>query len=178
MTFQPQRLILRPWREDDAPALYEYASDPQVGPPAGWAAHTSVEESRQIIRDILSAEGTFAVCIAARGDTPVGSIGWFTRSRTSGEPELGYWIGRPFWGQGYIPEAVDCLLTHLFTKTDYERVWCSHFVENEKSRRVIQKSGFRPEFMRECEWSALGRKLVEQFYSLRKSEFFAKRCRN
>ncbi|MBE6913928.1 MAG: GNAT family N-acetyltransferase [Ruminococcaceae bacterium] len=175
MTLRTQRLILRPWREDDAQALFEYASDPLVGPAAGWAAHKSVEESRSIISEVLSAEGTFAVCIAENGDAPVGSIGWFSRSRTGGEPELGYWIGRPFWGRGYIPEAVDCLLTHLFTKTDCERVWCSHFIENEKSRRVIQKSGFRPEFLRECEWPAIGGRLLEQFYSLRKSEFFAKR---
>ena len=42
---ETERLILRPWREDDAADLYRYASDPEVGPAAGWAAHTSVEDS-------------------------------------------------------------------------------------------------------------------------------------
>ena len=52
---QTTRLILRPWREEDADDLYIYASDPEVGPPAGWPPHTSVENSREIIRTVLSA---------------------------------------------------------------------------------------------------------------------------
>jgi RimJ/RimL family protein N-acetyltransferase len=50
MILETERLILRPWCEDDANELYKYASDPEVGPPAGWLPHTSVENSREIIR--------------------------------------------------------------------------------------------------------------------------------
>lgn len=49
MILETERLILRPWCEDDANELYKYASDPEVGPPAGWLPHTSVENSREII---------------------------------------------------------------------------------------------------------------------------------
>lgn len=63
MNHETQRLILRPWRESDAQALYEYAKDPQVGPAAGWPPHTSVENSRKIIRDVLSAPETYAVVL-------------------------------------------------------------------------------------------------------------------
>ena len=52
--FETERLILRHWAEDDAEELYKYASDPQVGPPAGWPPHTSVENSREIIKNVLS----------------------------------------------------------------------------------------------------------------------------
>ena len=55
MILQTKRLILRPWCEDDAQALYQYASDPEIGPAAGWPPHTSVEDSREIIRTVLSA---------------------------------------------------------------------------------------------------------------------------
>ena len=55
-----ERLLLRPWNVDDAPALFELARDPRVGPPAGWAPHASVDESRQVIRDVLSAPYCFA----------------------------------------------------------------------------------------------------------------------
>ena len=61
MEFRTERLLLRPWRESDAESLYEYARDPEVGPIAGWPVHTSVENSREIIRDVLSAEETYAV---------------------------------------------------------------------------------------------------------------------
>ena len=55
MTFETERLILRPWREEDAADLYEYAKDPEIGPPAGWPPNTSVENSRELIRTVLSA---------------------------------------------------------------------------------------------------------------------------
>ena len=61
MLLQTERCLLRPWTPEDAPALYRYASDPRIGPIAGWPVHTSEENSREIIRDVLSAEETYAV---------------------------------------------------------------------------------------------------------------------
>ena len=58
-----ERLILRPWKDTDAESLYEYAKDPRVGPIAGWPVHTSVENSLDIIRTVLSAPETYAVCL-------------------------------------------------------------------------------------------------------------------
>ena len=49
---ETERLLLRPWQESDAEALYRWASDPEVGPAAGWSPHTSVENSREIIRTV------------------------------------------------------------------------------------------------------------------------------
>ena len=54
MIFETKRLILRSWRADDAQDLYRYASDPDVGPPAGWPPHTSTDNSRDIIENILA----------------------------------------------------------------------------------------------------------------------------
>ena len=62
MELTTERLLLRTWKETDAESLYEYAKDPEVGPIAGWPVHTSVENSREIIRGVLSAEETYAVC--------------------------------------------------------------------------------------------------------------------
>lgn len=69
-----ERLLLRPWNVDDAPALFELARDPRVGPPAGWAPHTSVDESRQVIRDVLSAPHCFAAFLEDSGAL-VGCVG-------------------------------------------------------------------------------------------------------
>ena len=177
MTFETERLLLRPWTEADAQQLFLYASDPEVGPAAGWPPHTSVENSRQVIRDVLSEDGTFAVCLKSAGNAPVGSIGYFKRGNISEGVEIGYWIGRPFWGQGLVPEAVRCLLDYLFTVGGVSRVWCAHFIGNDKSRRVIEKCGFRPEFYRSCAWPAIGRTLTEKYYSLRRAEYLTKRSR-
>lgn len=62
MQFITERLILRPWKESDAEQLYMYAKDPEVGPVAGWSVHKSVENRLEIIRNVLSEEGTYAVC--------------------------------------------------------------------------------------------------------------------
>ena len=74
MILETERLILRPWKETDAQDLYFYASSPEVGPKAGWPVHTSVENSRDIIRNVLSAPETYAVIPKDSGHA-VGSIG-------------------------------------------------------------------------------------------------------
>lgn len=63
MTITTERLILRPWQETDAESLFEYAKYPAVGPIAGWPVHTSVSDSLNIIREVLSANETYAVCL-------------------------------------------------------------------------------------------------------------------
>lgn len=145
MLMETQRLLLRPWREEDAADLYEYAKDPEVGPPAGWPPHTSIENSRQIIREILSAPETYAVCL--KNGKAIGSIGLMMKDVTTmtdrdDECELGYWIGKPFWGQGLIPEAARELLRHAFEELGMGAVWCGYYEGNEKSRRVQEKLGF------------------------------------
>ncbi len=141
------RLILRPWKEADAQALYEYAKDPAVGPVAGWPVHTSAENSRQIIQDILSAEETYAVVLKGE-DFPIGSIGLMIGEKSNlairdDEGEIGYWIGVPYWGQGLIPEAVHELVRHGFGSLKLRKIWCGYFTGNEKSRRVQEKCGFQ-----------------------------------
>lgn len=139
------RLILRPWKETDARSLYEFAKDPDVGYPAGWSAHTGVDNSRDIIRNVLSAPETYAVCL--RSGEAIGSIGLKLRGYTDmtdrdDECELGYWIGKPYWGQGLIPEAAKELLRYAFEERNMRAVWCGYYEGNEKSRRVQEKLGF------------------------------------
>ena len=74
MILETERLLLRPWRAEDAEELYNYASDPQVGPIAGWSPHTSVENSLEIISDVLSQPENYAVVLKETGK-PVGSAG-------------------------------------------------------------------------------------------------------
>ena len=58
------------------------------------------------------------------------------------ECELGYWLGKPFWGRGYMPEAAQELLRHAFEDLGMRAVWCGYYDGNEKSKRVQQKLGF------------------------------------
>ena len=145
--FQTKRLILRKWTEADADSLYEYAKDPDVGPAAGWQPHGSREESIAVIRNVLNGAECYAVCEKG-SDKAIGSIelimgGRGRRPENKGECELGFWLGKPFWGRGYIPEAAEELLRHAFENLGIETVWCGYYDGNEKSRRVQEKLGFR-----------------------------------
>ena len=84
---ETSRLILRPWCGSDAQTLYRWARDPEVGPSAGWAPHTSVENSREIIRTVLSEEGTFAVLLKGGDGGPIGSVGVFPTAIPVGKNE-------------------------------------------------------------------------------------------
>ena len=146
MILETERLILRPFQDSDAESIYEYAKDPRVGPIAGWPIHTSVENSREIIRNVLAVPETYAVCLKTDGKA-VGSIGLMIGEKsnlnlTDNEGEIGYWIGVPFWGQGLIPEAINELIRHAFNDLNLDRLWCGYFEGNDKSKRCQKKCGF------------------------------------
>ena len=170
MRIETERLVLRPWREDDAADLYRFASDPEVGPAAGWAPHRDVADSLNVLKTILMKDQTWAITIKP-SDEGVGSIGVFPggREEQQGEYEIGYWIAKPFWGNGYVPEAVKALLS-LYFAFGAERMWCAHAEGNDRSRRVIEKCGFAYRFS--AEWTApIGDVRTSRYYALEAEDF-------
>ena len=144
MILETERLILRPWEETDAEECYKYAKDPRVGPIAGWPVHTSEEDSRQVIRDVLMVPETYAIVLKETG-LPIGSIGLHHNdlAEKEDEAELGYWLGVDYWGQGFMPEAARELLRHAFLDLNLVRIWCGYYDGNDKSKRVQEKLGFK-----------------------------------
>ncbi len=147
MELVTERLILRPWLESDAESLYQYAKNPNVGPIAGWPVHTSVENSREVIQNVLAVPETYAVCLK-EDNKAIGSVGLTVGEKSNfnlpdNEGEIGYWIGEPFWGRGLIPEACRELIRHAFEDLGLCTLWCGYFDGNEKSKRVQEKCGFR-----------------------------------
>ena len=146
-----ERLALRPWRESDAAALYEYAKNPNIGPIAGWPAHRSVEESLDVIRNVFNGPEDYAITLAGDPDRAIGAIALklaggselFPADDTT-QAEMGFWIGEPFWGNGYIPEAARELLRHGFEDLDLTAIWCAYYDGHVKSARAQQKIGFEP----------------------------------
>ena len=148
MILKTTRLILRPWQESDAESLYEYAKDLRVGPIAGWPVHTSADNSRQIIRDVLSADETYAVTLKDN-DCAIGSIGLMIGNKSNlniaaNEAEIGYWIGVAFHGRGYASEAVQAVLEELRRYSPERRIIAECRPGNLASWRVLTKLGFRP----------------------------------
>ena len=113
-----KRLVLRKWTEADAESLYEYAKDSEVGPIAGWPPHKSVEESLDVIRNVFNGPECYVICEKENGKA-IGAIELKLKGHTDmtdreDECELGYWLGQPFWGKGYMPEAAKEILRHGF----------------------------------------------------------------
>ncbi|GAE01201.1 acetyltransferase [Clostridium botulinum B str. Osaka05] len=122
MELETERLLLRPWRIEDAPALYKYASDPKVGPIAGWPVHTSIENSRETIREVFSNEGIYAI-VPKGQEEAVGCIGLLIGEASDfrigpDEGEIAYWIGVPYWGKGIVPEAIRELMRYCFEELE------------------------------------------------------------
>ena len=143
---ETERLVLRRWRPEDAESLFEYAKDPEVGPPAGWPPHKCIEESRNVIENVFHGAECYAICEKGT-DKAIGAIelklkGNSDLVQSEEECELGYWLGKPFWGRGYVPEAAEALLKRGFVELGMKRIWCAYYDGNEKSRRVQEKLRF------------------------------------
>ena len=68
--------------------------------------------------------------------------GYTNKTKRDDECELGYWLGQPFWGRGYMPEASRELLRHGFEDLGMTTIWCAYYDGNLKSKRVQEKLGF------------------------------------
>lgn len=173
MTIETPRLRLRPFRDSDADDVYAYAKDPRVGPIAGWPAHQSLEESREIIRTVFSAPGVFAMELKESGRA-VGSVG-FVGGHPAGEgcpdDEVGYALSPALWGRGLMPEAVEAVLEYGFVELGLKRIWCGHYAGNWRSDRVIEKCGFRFQFARPTDVDLLGEIRQTYFYVLTKENW-------
>lgn len=143
---ETERLILRKWTEEDAESLFEYAKDSEIGPAAGWPPHKSVEESRAVIKNVFDGAECYAICEKEK-NIAIGAVelklnGHTNITKRDDECELGYWLGQPFWGRGYMPEASRELLRRGFEDLGMTTIWCAYYDGNLKSKRVQEKLGF------------------------------------
>lgn len=143
---QTERLILRQWNITDATALYKYAKEPEIGENAGWTPHKSVDESRQIIKTVFAKPKIYAMVLKDT-DQPIGCIGLMFGKDTfenlpEGEAEIGFWIGKPFWGKGFTTEAAKALIAHAFNTLKIHAIWGSNYNSNIASQKVFEKCGF------------------------------------
>lgn len=148
---ETERLLLRPWAIRDVDDFFAYASDPDVGPMAGWKPHQSKEESLLILAKFVIEKKTFAI-IDKRSGHAIGSIGvefcdgegQFEELLPYKGRELGYVLAKEYWGQGLMPEALKAVIGYLFAVLDYDFLLCGYFDFNAQSKKVQEKVGFVP----------------------------------
>ena len=144
---ETRRLILRRWHENDADALYRYASDRRVSEMALWPQHTSVEMSRQVIRDFFIPNPFNFAIILKENNEPIGCIGLVPPGDEhfiprQNEREVGYWIGYPYWGKGLTTEALNSLIVFCRDNLRLNSFLITTDAENKASQRVAEKCGF------------------------------------
>ncbi len=142
------RLLLRPWRETDLNDFYEYASVDGVGEMAGWNHHKSIDESKTILQSFIVDKNVFALELKSNKKV-IGSLGlhysWANNEQelcNLKTKEIGYVLSKAYWGQGLMPEAVHAVIKYCFDVLGLDAVTAGHFVENNQSKRVIEKNGF------------------------------------
>ena len=144
---QTERLILRPLKESDDAAIFEYSKNPNVGPNAGWKPHESIEETREIMKTVfLDKEGVFGIVLRETGKL-FGSIGLVSDAKRENDKArmLGYAIGEEYWGHGYITEAAHALIEFGFNELKLDLISAYCFPFNARSKRVLEKLGLKYE---------------------------------
>ena len=143
---ETKRLFLRRLTLNDAPDIFEYARDPEVPEHMTWEPHPNVETTREFLNMVLSNYDdpetgiwTWGIVLKETGRA-IGACSIFGR-RQNMRAEIGYWIGRPYWGQGLVPEAVRAMFKVGFEYMGLNRIEARCFPENAASARVMEKCG-------------------------------------
>ncbi len=148
-TLQTERLILRAFQMDDAPAVNKYVSEKAIAATTlniphpytlemadEWlGTHKEAFENGQAVR--------FAITLGDSGNL-LGAIG-LEITAAHERAEIGYWIGKPHWGKGYCTEAALAVLQYGLDSLGLERIFATHFRKNSASGRVMQKAGMKHE---------------------------------
>ena len=146
---ETERLLLRPAVMGDAEDIYAYASDPEVARAVLWEAHRSLADSRDYIRYLRSqyhsGQPSNYVIVLRETGRVIGTIGFMQWYPEHGVVEVGYSIGRAWWGQGIAAEALRRFLALCFAQPSILRVEAMHETDNPASGRVMEKCGMRRE---------------------------------
>ncbi len=143
-----ERLILRPWQDDDFDAFAEIHGDPEM---ARWLLNeprdeASVRKHFEVKKNgELHEEDDWMACGAWAGDQVVADISFHWVSAEQRTGEIGYMTNRRFQGQGYATEAARAILAWAFEEEGFHRIVGRIEPRNEASGRVLEKLGMRKE---------------------------------
>ncbi len=165
ITLRTERLLLRPLRRTDAPAIAAMAGDARV---AQKLADIALPFDEAAARRWLKPTWMDVRLGIEREGQLIGSISYHYAFGAVGG--LGYWLGAEHWGKGYASEAACAVVRYGFAQDHMQRFLSAHFVDNPASGRVLDKLGFRP-FGRGFDWClARGQKVEAIYYALQRAE--------
>lgn len=137
-------LLLRPFRETDAEALYDSCCNPNLGNNAGWKPHESIEESEEVLRTVfLNQETVWAITDKSTGEL-IGSIGLMPDPKRENPAAymIGYWLREERWGKGLTSESAAAVLDYGFRELKPDLITGYCYPHNTRSRRLLERLGF------------------------------------
>lgn len=133
------RLVLRPLEAGDLPEVARLAGDWDIASMTARIPYPyTLTDARQWLDGLEAGE----VVRAITSDDRLFGLTGYLPAADGRSAEIGYWIGKPYWGNGYATEAASALITYGFAKAGFDMLTCCHFADNLASRRVIAKLGF------------------------------------
>lgn len=150
MELNTPRLTLREFCADDRAAVQAFAGDSEVTRYTDWGPNSladTISFLSGVVRDgEEQPRSRFALAVVRRQDNvPIGSIELHVTSNAHGRAEMGYVLGRPWWGQGYASEAAAALLRFGFDDLGLHKVTATCDPDNAASARVLTKIGMQYE---------------------------------
>lgn len=183
-TIETERIILRPFKTTDAQAMFSnWASDDEVTKYVTWPTHTDVAVTQMIVDTWVSHNNEeniyqWALVLKENGDEPIGSISVVETNEILGNVEIGYCIGRRWWGKGLVTEAFSALISFFFEEVGAEKVCARHDVDNPASGRVMQKCGLKFEGVIRRELLVKEKPRDLAHYSILKDEYYSQNSIN
>lgn len=167
---ETERLIIRELTEGDIPALFAIFSHPEVmrywaSPP--WTSLSQAEERLARAQAGYRSEEDFQWGIERKADAALlGTCSLFSFNRPSRRCEIGYALGRPYWGQGYMGEALRALVDYAFTALDLNRLEADIDPRNDGSAKTLERLGFQKEGFMPERWIVAGEVSDTWWYGL------------
>ncbi|MCL4836278.1 MAG: GNAT family N-acetyltransferase [Caldilineaceae bacterium] len=147
--FETDRLRVRRLSAQDTPAYFAIFSHPEVmrywsTPP--WTSFAQAEESIAAVQEGYRSGEWFRYGVERKEDRAlIGVCALFNFHKPSRRAEIGYALGRPYWGQGYMREALNGLIAYAFTTLDLNRLEADIDPRNAASARTLERLGFAKE---------------------------------
>lgn len=174
---ESDRLILRRFEPGDAESIYgNWANDDKVTVHLTWPTHKTVETSEKVLGFWLDSYNdistyNWGIELKTSGEL-IGSIGVVNIDETNESCEMGYCIGRKYWGQGITSEALRFLIDFLFENVEPERIFALHHSDNPASGEVMRKAGMEHEGKLRSYRKKTNGKFVDcDFYSILRTDY-------
>ena len=146
ITLKTERLILRAPRPEDAVQIAERIGLRDVAWNLGRAPYpyqlSDAEEWREKVPHSWANDRAYVLMLTLPEDGVVGCVGLDRKPENVWE--IGYWLGKPWWGQGYVTEASQAFMNWAETEKGLTSFASGHFKDNPASGRVLLKLGFEP----------------------------------